>query len=122
MTSTLSLSALVAFATGSNEGDLQIETIVDQPQFDKDSVSLPSSCVGADDGYQWMKLLEGDEYPAVHQLCDNEYMVLDINEDSNIVDYFSSYTKWHHSLGGPLQMDNGNWEEWWLPNSRFLNQ
>ena len=65
-----------------------------------DTVTLPASCVGADDGYQWMKMLDGDEYPAVHQLCDNEYMVIDINEDSNILDYFSSYTTWHHSLGG----------------------
>ena len=65
-----------------------------------DTVTLPASCVGADDGYQWMKMLDGDEYPAVHQLCDNEYMVIDINEDSNIIDYFASYAVWHSALGG----------------------
>ena len=65
-----------------------------------DKVTLPASCVGVEDGYQWMKMLDGDDYPAVHQLCDNEYMVIDINEDSNVIDYFSSYTTWHHSLGG----------------------
>ena len=47
-------------------------------------------------------MLDGDEYPAVHQLCNNEYMVIDINEDSNVIDYFSSYATWHHSLGGIL--------------------
>merc|ERR1719458_564201 len=83
---------------------------------------LPSSCVGAESGtYQWMKLLDGDEYPAVHQLCDNDYVVLDINEDSNIIDYFSSYTTWHHSIGGPEQMDMSYWEEWFLPNRMFLD-
>ena len=69
-----------------------------------ETVYLPSSCVGADDGYQWMKMLDGDEYPAVHQLCDNEYMVIDINEDSNVIDYFSSYAVWHSDLGGILHL------------------
>merc|ERR1719189_1484883 len=87
-----------------------------------DSVSLPASCLGADDGYQWMKMLDGDEYPAVHQMCDNEYMVIDINEDNNILDYFTSYTTWHHSLGGPEQMDMSNWEQWYLPNRDFLDK
>ena len=45
------------------------------------AVSLPSSCVDQEDGYQWLKLLDGDEYPAVHQLCSNEFMVIDANED-----------------------------------------
>lgn len=73
-----------------------------------DTVSLPSSCLGADDGYQWMKLLDGDQYPAVHQLCDDEYMVIDINEDPNIVDYSSSYDVASLSLSVVLHLHGDN--------------
>jgi len=126
MAHTLSLSALVAFVVGSTGGDLQIELVTDQSQSEKEvdiqsQVSLPSSCLGTNNGYQWMKLLDGDEYPAVHQLCDNEYMVIDINEDPNVADYFASYTTWHHSLGGDEVSSGRRWEEWWLPNAQFLD-
>ena len=94
---TLSCSALAAFAFGAIEDD-RIEP--DGVELPTSSMELPSSCLGVDDGYQWMKMLDGDEYPAVHQKCSNEYMVIDLNEDSNVVDYFSSYTIWHHALGG----------------------
>lgn len=30
-------------------------------------VPLPPSCFGQPDGHRWLKLLDGDEYPAVHQ-------------------------------------------------------
>ena len=87
---------------------------------DSDTIHLPASCIGADDGYQWMKMLDGDEYPAVHQLCNNEYMVIDVNEDPNVIDYFSSFTPWHYALSGPTIMDQGNWEQWWLPSAHLI--
>ena len=66
-------------------------------------------------------MLDGDDYPAVHQLCDNEYMVIDINEDSNVQHYFDSFAKWHHSLSGPESSAGCKWENWWLPNERWLS-
>ncbi len=83
-------------------------------------VYLPSSCVGQDDGYQWLKLL--DDNSAVRQMCSNDFMVIDVNEDPNVADYFSSYTSWHYALSGPELMDFGNWEEWWLPSAQFLGE
>ena len=58
-------------------------------------------------------------YPAVFQKCSNEFMVIDVNEDSNVKDYFTSFQNWHYALGGPVQMDYSNWEQWWLPNAQF---
>lgn len=85
------------------------------------SKSLPSSCVGQQDGYRWLKLLDGDEYPAVHQLCSNGMMVIDVNEDPNVKAYFSSFVDWHYALSGTDIMDTANWEEWWLPSAQFLD-
>ena len=48
-------------------------------------------------------------------------MVIDVNEDSNVEEYFSSFQKWHLALGGPVQMDYANWEQWWLPNAQFTD-
>ena len=78
---------------------------------------LPSSCIDAPDGYQWLKLLDGEEYAAVHQLCDNGMMVIDVNEDPSVSGYFSSFTSWHYALSGPEAMDTANWEQWWSPSA-----
>lgn len=65
-----------------------------------DDITLPASCVGQEDGYQWLKPLDGDDYPAIKQKCHNEYMMIDLNYDPNVQDYFSSYTTWHYALSG----------------------
>ena len=36
-------------------------------------------------------------------------------------EYFSSFDDWHYALSGPTAMDSANWEEWWLPSARFLD-
>merc|ERR1719295_852827 len=66
--------------------------------------------------------MEGTEYPAVHQLCDSEYMVIDLFSDPNVERYFSSHTSWHYALSGPEHMDTANWEQWWLPSASFLDE
>ena len=65
------------------------------------STKFPSSCIGQEDGYQWIKPLDGgDEFPLIYQQCSNEYMIIDINEDPNVEKYFSSYAQWHYALSG----------------------
>merc|ERR1719295_2321470 len=92
-----------------------------QSESSDDTISLPASCLGQEDGYQWLKPLDGDEYPVIHQKCSNEFMVIDVNEDSNVKEYFTSFQKWHYALGGPEAMDYSNWEQWWRPNAQFMD-
>ena len=73
--------------------------------------SLPSSCIGRPDGYQWLKPLEGEEYPPINQLCSDGYMVIDVARDDNVKHYLSSHEYWHYALSGPARMDPANWEE-----------
>merc|ERR1719242_2296283 len=47
-------------------------------------------------------------------------MVIDVNEDPNVEDYFSSFTSWHYAVSGPEMMDHSNWESWWLPSAEWL--
>ena len=63
-------------------------------------VEFPSSCIGEEDGSKWIKPLEGDLYPPINQLCDNEYMVIDLNRDANVEKYLSSLDSWHYALSG----------------------
>ena len=63
-------------------------------------VSFPSSCIGQPDGYQWLKMLEGDDYKPVHQLCSSDYVVINVDEDSNVESYFTSFVSWHYALSG----------------------
>merc|ERR1719242_388251 len=87
-------------------------------------IGLSSSCVGQEDGGTWLKMMADTEnatYPAVRQMCSNEMMVINVNEDPNVKEYFSSFQSWHYALSGPINMDFSNWEEWWLPSRQFLN-
>ena len=63
-------------------------------------VEFPSSCVGEENGYQWLRPLEGGAFPPVNQKCDNEYMVIDLSRDANVQHYFSSFASWHYALSG----------------------
>jgi len=84
------------------------------------SVELPSSCLGQDDGYTWLKPLAGADYPIISQKCSNEHMIIDVSYDPNVKEYLSSWDTWHYAIGGPSLMDHPNWEEWYLPNAQFL--
>ena len=84
-------------------------------------VEFPASCLGQEDGYQWLKPLEGEEHPPINQKCVSEYMVIDVDRDQNVQHYFSSFDSWHYALRGPALEDSVNWEEWWLPNALFLD-
>ena len=79
---------------------------------------LSSSCLGKTDGDYWL-LLSSDsvDYTPVHLRCSNEYVILDVSKDSNLINYFSSWEKWHHSIGGPPNHDAVNWREWFLYTS-----
>jgi len=83
-------------------------------------VDFPSSCVGQENGYQWVKPLEGDDFPPIYQKCDKEYMIIDLAMDPNVAQYFTSLEPWHYAISGPSRGDAVNWEKWWLPNARFL--
>jgi len=87
---------------------------------DSSAIELWASCKNAGDGYHWLKLMEEDSYPAIHQKCDNGYMVIDYNEDPNVQHYFSTFMSWHYALSGPSAMDPSNWQQWWLPSNDFL--
>lgn len=63
-------------------------------------VDFPSSCLGEENGYKWIKPLEGDDYPPIYQKCDKEYMIIDLNLDDNVQQYFSSMDSWHYALSG----------------------
>ena len=63
-------------------------------------VHLPSTCIDQEDGLHWLKLMENDDFPVIRQQCDNDYMIIDVNEDPNVAGYFSSYTTWHYALSG----------------------
>ena len=74
---------------------------------------LPNGCKDLEDGEYWLKLVDGDEYPPVHLKCSNGYTILDVNQDSNVESYFSSWVLWHYAIAGPLNGDVVNWENWY---------
>ena len=76
---------------------------------------LPSSCIGLDDGYYWLKLRDGN-YPIVYQKCSNEYLVLDYSIDNNIKEYFNTWQMWHMHTAGPSNDVHIHWEDWYSPN------
>jgi len=88
-----------------------------------ESKLIPNGCTDLDDGEQFVKLLEGDDYAIVKVKCSNGYTMLDYSLDSDISTYFTSWLKWHYSIAGPSQSDHVNWEEWYVPddgNSKYL--
>ncbi len=88
------------------------------------STQLPSSCVDLQDGYHWIKILQDDTsnniaivYPAIHVLCSNNYMILDVNHDENIKSYFQSFDSYHYALSGANHQSSVNWKQWFIPSS-----
>ena len=83
------------------------------------SVDIPRSCINLNDGYHWLKLLDDTNdtiYPIINQKCSNGYIIIDVNHDSNVKEYFTSFEMYHYALGGPNQMDGVNWESWFILN------
>lgn len=81
-----------------------------------DTQLIPNSCAELDDGEHYVKMLDGDDYPVVKVKCSNGYTMLDYNLDNDISSYFTSFLKWHYSIGGASQTDHINWQEWFVPN------
>lgn len=69
---------------------------------------FPTSCIGQEDGYQWLKLTTSghihDDYTMVYQKCDQEYLIIDPHEDPNVLEYVTDSD------------DVVSWEQWWTPN------
>ena len=86
------------------------------------SRQIPTSCLGLDDGYHYLKLLPDDSttsYPIIYALCHNEYVVIDHSIDGDWSSYLSSFAKYHYAVVGPVRNDHSNWSKWFLPE---LNQ
>ena len=84
------------------------------------NVEFPSSCMGQEDGYQWLKPLEGGHFPPIFQKCDRGYMIIDAGHDDNVYAYLGSTEQYRVDTVGPSKRDTSNWEQWWLPNRAFL--
>ena len=90
------------------------------------TTELPSSCIGLKDGYHWIKLLQDDIenniiYPAINVLCSNEYMILNVDHDSNIKSYFKSFDTYHYALSGADHQTSVNWQQWFIPSDNNNN-
>ena len=88
----------------------------------------PSSCVGLDDGVQWVRPLMGridshdaNDFPSIQVRCDDEYMILDYSLDPNIASYFSSFWVWTDDAASSSLTDRATWTDWFLPYSDKMN-
>jgi len=81
-----------------------------------DTQLIPNSCVDLEDGEQFIKMLDGDDYPVTKVKCSNGYAMLDYSLDTDIASYFTSFLKWHHKIAGASQTDHVNLQEWFVPN------
>jgi len=109
--STVVLTTLIACASSDGAG------VGGHTSDQRDTVPIPSSCIGLSDGHYYLKLLEGDAYPVVYAKCSNEFMILDPSLDSDIAQYFDSFDKFHVSVAGPDNSHQVNWQDWFLPSS-----
>eukprot|EP01084_Bolivina_argentea_P090521 163099_1 len=81
-----------------------------------DPKSIPSNCLGLSDGFYYLKLLEGDEYPIIYAKCSNEYLILDPSLDEDIKLYFNSFEMYHHAVAGPSNEYPVDWAHWFTPH------
>ena len=86
-----------------------------------ESINIPSSCVGLEDGTYLIKLL--DDKPILSVECSNEYIIINPSSDPNWSLYFTSWIKYHYGVIGPDRNDFVNWQQWFIPsklNDQFL--
>ena len=87
---------------------------------------LPNSCIGKEDGAYWLLLSDQDEdYMPVRLDCSNEYVIINLNKDSNLAEYFTTFEMWHYKLAGPSNNNPIDWEDWFLEpenneNAKYL--
>eukprot|EP01084_Bolivina_argentea_P301903 520992_1 len=86
-----------------------------------ETVTLPTSCIGLDNGYHYIKLLHDDiennmKYPIIYALCSNEYIIIDYSIDPDWSSYFTTWIKYHYGVIGPIRNDKSNWSKWFLPD------
>ena len=77
----------------------------------------PNSCAGLEDGIHWLQLIDDNSYPLVEVKCSNGFAILDVNLDSNLKEYFSSWDMWHYAIAGPRNDDPVNWANWYVPGA-----
>ena len=80
------------------------------------STLIPNSCIGLPDGTHWLKLIDDNSYPLVLVECSNEFMIVDVNKEPNLKEYFSSWAMWHYAIAGPVNDNPVNWDDWYLPS------
>lgn len=91
---------------------LQLSTVISL-----ETTSLPSNCVGLEDGKYAMLLINSPEYPILTDVrCSNEYMIIDYSTENKWTSYFSSWLKYHYAVAGPSGNDHSNWKGWFLPS------
>lgn len=83
-------------------------------------ISIPNSCRDLPDGTHILKLLDDETAPLVSVECSNGFTLIDISQDSGLLQYFSSSIMWHKDYAGPTSDDHVNWHDWWLPSSREI--
>ena len=82
-----------------------------------EEISIPNSCRDLEDGTYVLKLLPDDDAPLVTVECSNEFMLIDVSTENNLLHYFSSNIMWHRDYMGPTSEDHVNWHDWWIPSS-----
>ena len=83
--------------------------------------TVPTSCLGLDDGYHYVKLLQDDIdnsilYPILYVQCSNEYIIINYDIEPEWNEYFTTWIKYHYGVVGPIRNDKSNWSKWFLPD------
>ena len=86
---------------------------------DNDNDGAMSDCIGLSDGTYTFEL--SPDGPLINLDCSNEYMILNIDKDSQLIEYFTSFEKWHYAIGGPKKSNPVNWYQWFKPNNNNKN-
>eukprot|EP01084_Bolivina_argentea_P080350 145571_1 len=81
-----------------------------------ETVDIPTSCLGLEDGSYLMKLIDSDDYPIVSADCSNGYMIINYNSDTKWSQYFTSMLKYHYGVVAPERNDLSNWDNWFIPS------
>lgn len=93
--------------------------------------TLPSACNLLSNGWHYIlpfnqetmqKLTSNKIQNAVpiYVYCYNGYTIINLNEDQNIGQYFSSTHAYLESASGPDLNDHVSWEQWWLPSLNIM--